>query len=216
MCMLVTSEVNFSSICRCKMVPMHFECEGLTATQCWQLIRIWCAIKQIRPRDISLSIFGNKGIYNTIRPLTKKIAQEKRRTEHQRHKFSEGASAFFFKDQPFLDIKACKTNLDICMHGDLEGTSESKAGSLIDFGIDHFWTHTAKAVDLKWVKGTNSEGCRLSPSICINDTASSSCEAAWFQVILSGRQGRQGKEKDEKEDEKPQIQSGTVRGTEGK
>lgn len=70
--------------------------------------------------------------------------------------------------------------------------------------------------NLKRVNRIGAEGCQPSGLKRINDCASSSCETLWFQVILSGRHGRQGKAKDEKEDEKPQIQSGMVRGTKGK
>lgn len=72
-----------------------------------------------------------------------------------------------------------------------------------------------KQGDLKCVGGAGAGGSALPPHAKC-DRSSSSSETVRFQVILSGRRGRQGKEKDEKEDEKPQIQSGTVRGTEGK
>lgn len=42
-----------------------------------------------------------------------------------------GFQHFSFKDQTFLDIKACKTNLDICMHEDLQDTGKGKVSRIL-------------------------------------------------------------------------------------
>lgn len=121
--------------------------------------------------------------------------------------FLNSLQHFSLKISQFWPLKPAKLILTFaCMES-------YTTGSLIDFGIDaHNWSSGVKSEsqESRWAPTT------ISLHTCINDTASSSCETAWFQVNLSGHQGRQGKEKDEKEDEKPQIQSGTVRGTEGK
>lgn len=92
-------------------------------------------------------------------------------------------------------------NPDIWMHKEIRDAV---------FAINPFRSHVLASQ-------TNQHGgLRLSPSTCLNDIASSSCETARLHVNLSGRQGRWGIKKDEKEDEKPQIQSATASGAEGK